>query len=141
HRTIQPEGRVTLRQSLITRNPNVAVYNNGGTVRLLQSTMADNVGFFGAALLNTASGVVSIIQSTFAENLYDTGAIFTYGRLEITASEFKGNGSLEQHFASAIFVAGGSVDVTKTTFVQNAADGSTIFLSAASVVITNMRPR
>src|SRR5215469_4599836 len=41
------------------------------------------------------------------------------------------------HEASAIFVAGGTVHVTKTKFDQNAADGSTIFLDTGSVDITN----
>src|SRR5262249_54875203 len=129
-------GTVTLLQSLIARSFGVVVYNNGGTVKMLQSTMADNLSGLGLSLfLNTASGIVSVIQSTFVENSPDMGVIFTEGQVEITQSQFNHNRS--RHDASAIFVAGGTMRITETTFAQNIADGTTIFLSAGSLTIAD----
>ena len=114
--------------------PGGAAVNDGGTLNLFDSTIANNFAGKGGAVLNQG-GTLNLSNSTFTNNqATNGGAIFNQGGT-VTASNSAFSGNLVQSPAflpwswtieahgGAILNAGGSVDLQDCVFAGNRAQG------------------
>ncbi len=136
-------GSVRIVQTEISGNlaaDGAGLFNNSGTVRLQQSMVLSNhvPGCCGAGgLSNRGHGDVTIEETTFAQN----GESFGDGAAVVTEGTMEITRSQFTEppgafGAGAIHVLGGTAHVTKTTFLRNAADATgAIHLSSGSLTI------
>ena len=128
-------------------NAGGAIYNNGGTLTVTNSTFNSNKANWGGAIYSTTN--LAITSSTFTDNHANTdngGAIFSEGNLTVTSSTFTGNtayngygGAIDSisnltvtcstftnNYASiggAIYSDGNTLNITSSTFTNNHASG------------------
>ena len=99
-----------------------AIYNNGGVVNIVRTTIVQNFASGGGGLSNS-DGTVNVSRSTFARNgggVEDGGLRTNGGNVRITQSRFSENTAF--HGAGGMGVRGGTVFVTTSTFQGNGAD-------------------
>jgi len=74
---VEDQGAVTVRDSAFVENAGTggtAIFNNGGTTGVINTTFAQNVtAFFGDGAVLNVTGTVTLINSTFAENISQGG--------------------------------------------------------------------
>ena len=128
----------------LTASQGGGLYNNGGTVTLMDSTFSGNSAsaeitnkeitsssgpsYSGGAIYNT--GVLTISNSTFSGNsAASEGVIYNAGILTITNSTFSGNNAAS---GGAIYNAG-TMTITNSTFSGNSAvSGGGLFNNSAA---------
>ena len=121
-------GVVTIANSTFISNaglPGGGLVNNNGAVTIIGSVFDSNraPGLFvpGSALAN--SGELTIVRSTFSNNVGDGAALATTnGVVRINRSRFSKN--FAGHIVGGLYILGGVVLMTETTFDGNGADGA-----------------
>lgn len=103
-----------------------AIYNNGGTVSVVDSTFTGNTAAQGGAIYNNG-GALTVTGSTFTGNTIASGfggAILIWsGTLNVTDSNFTNN-TVVSGEGGAINIQGGTVTVTGSTFTGNTASAT-----------------
>jgi len=135
---IANSGTLTVTHSAITDNQaigNGGIDNLDGTVTIIHSTIAHNVGGHDSGgLFNSMAGTVRITGTTFASNGADgAGAIFNFGRLTVTNSSFTDNNAF--FTGTGTIQNGGLLEVTNTTFARNVT--TSFGFSVVGVAIAN----
>ena len=118
---------------------------NGGTLSVINVTLARNVAFNGGALYNGA-GTLSVTNSTFSSNgAFHGGAILnSVGSVTVTNSTFSSNNAANSSSSlgrgGAIY-NGGALSVTNSTFSGNSAYNggaiATVIGYNATLTVTN----
>ena len=115
-----------------------AIYNNGGTLTLIESTLRNNTAKNGGGIFNHA-GEITIHHSTFSHNNAQAlgGAIWSINPLTVTHSIFSANNAVQD--GGAMYLSnGGNID--QSTFHSNTASvGGAISIAGdrEPVFITN----
>lgn len=84
---------------------NAAAIENSGSCRIINTTFKDNLAQRGGAIMNNDNGILEIEDSTFDSNTCTS------------------NGGYYARRGGAIFIQGGSVKITDSTFTGNKAGG------------------
>jgi hypothetical protein len=131
--------------SYATNESGGAIYNDAGTLTVIQSTFTNNVAFNGGAIYN-AAGTVAIQQSSFSNNsaAYEPGsdgggAIYNTGTLNIDASTFTNNrtGLGGGGMGGAIYSSGVSIIQTSRFIGNYGNQGAGIYNSNVMTVTEN----
>ena len=119
---ISNPGTLTLTNTSISDNIGTAIYNEGGTLTVRDSVMADNTSRDnGGAIYNRSRGSVTVTNSSFSGNTGNIGgAINNFGDVAIfmiSNSTFDGNRSTR--WGGAIAASGKLVEIADTTITNN----------------------
>jgi hypothetical protein len=105
-----------------------AMYNEGGTVTLWRTTVANSDGSigFGGGVVTNLGGSLTVLDSLFdANRAFDGGsAILSDGesaKLQIARSRIQNNSAL---FSAAVVVRAGTVSIAGSTFFENVSQSS-----------------
>jgi hypothetical protein len=117
---------ITLSDGNAGSGPGGAIYNNGGTLNLYNSSFKNNLSsnLGGGVIFNSGNGKVNITNCTFINNLAQGtngygGAIYNRnGTLNITGSNFSANSADELGGAIYNYQAQSTV-ITGSTFISN----------------------
>jgi len=99
------------------------IYNWGGTLTIVDSTVTGNSADFGGGI-NNLDGVLTMINSTVTGNstgYFGGGIYMNGGTLTVTGSTFTGNLAAD---GGGIFQSEGTLNVTNSTFTGNSTDSS-----------------
>jgi hypothetical protein len=115
-------GTVNILNSTFDGNGEGGVFNDHGTLSMIDSALVGTSSRFDAALFNEA-GLVQITRTIFDRNLPDVAVIYTTGGdVRISQSTFTNNFAI--HGTGGLRVLGGVASVIQTTFARNAGDGT-----------------
>jgi hypothetical protein len=117
-----------------------AVFNQGGTITLSQTTIAENMAHYGAGGLVINGGTATIADSTLADNWSDntdSGGLANYGgQVRIARSLVIGNSAF--HEVGGLYTEGGTMTIMRTTIAGNFADGAGgLWIESGTVTITD----
>jgi hypothetical protein len=115
--------RLTLRNGFTGVFEGGGIFNNSGTLTLIDSILNRNSAALCAGLLNN-NGTVTIIHTTFDGNE--------------TTQNFPGGGLCNGlSLGDNVFFEGGTVTIANSTFVHNIADGSGGLFNRGTMTLTN----
>jgi hypothetical protein len=115
--------RLTLRNGSVNVFEGGGIFNNSGTLTLIDSILTRNRALRCAGLLNN-NGAVTIIHTTFDGNQ--------------TTSNFPGGGLCNGlSLGDRLLFEGGTVTIADSTFVHNIADGSGGLFNRGTMTLTN----
>jgi hypothetical protein len=133
-------GRLSLVDSLIADNlagsgDGGGLHNDGGTVGIVTTTFAGNLGFHDGGIAN--NGVMTVTESLFTGNHARLGgAIENLGALTVTNSTFTEN--VAPQISGGAIQNGGTLVVANSTFFDNGSTtGADIANSNGVVYVTN----
>ncbi len=128
-------GTVTVSDSTLADNSAVSsgggIYNNGGTLTLSDSTLANNsASYYGGGICNYL-GTLTVSDSTLADNSasFSGGGIYTFqGTVTVSDSTLSGNSAFIGS-GGGIYNGGGTLTVSDSTLANNSAsyDGGGIY--------------
>ena len=121
-------GNLTIDNCTIEGNASAfggGVFNDNGTLTIIESTIADNDGDSSGGAIYNFLGAVDVFGTVFSSNNVGSGSgggIFNdSGTLSITDSTFSGNTTGNR--GGGLFNGGGTVEVFGSTFLANTAIG------------------
>ena len=121
-------GNLTIDNCTIEGNASAfggGVFNDNGTLTIIESTIADNDGDSSGGAIYNFLGAVDVFDTVFSSNNVGSGSgggIFNdSGTLSITDSTFSGNTTGNR--GGGLFNGGGTVEVFGSTFLANTAIG------------------
>jgi CSLREA domain-containing protein len=135
--------KLTIANGLSTGAAGGGIYDDGGTVNVINSTFSGNsASGDGGGILNNG-GTVSVTNSTFSGNSSSTGAVGggisneNGGTVNVTNSTFSGNSA--GHQGGGIFNFGGIANVANSTFSGNSVSnsGGGLYNNSGTMNVTN----
>jgi hypothetical protein len=138
-------GAVTLLDSTLSSNTTymdgAGVYSQGGTVTVSNSTLSDNIATYTAGGVYNAGGTVIVSNSTFSDNsgdpLMSSYAGGIYNTGTLTISDSTFANNSAEASGGAIFHGSGTLTITNSMFSDNSARVGGGIISAATLIIDN----
>ena len=135
-------GNLTLHQTTLSggniSSKGGAIFNEGGTVTVSNSTLSGNTAARGGGAIYNR-GTVTVSNSTLSGNtvsLHHGGAIFNIGTLTVSNSTLSGN--VADEHGGGIFNSGGTATVSNSTLSGNTtAKGGGIYNYEGTVTVSN----
>jgi hypothetical protein len=140
-------GTLTVTNSTISENSAAyggGIFNEGGAVTLIDSTLSDNDAYMEGAGVYSQGGTVTVSNSILSNNMasYTGGGIYNAGgTVAVENSTFSDNSGdpLMSSYAGGIYNAGGTLTISDSIFSNNSAhdSGGGIFHGSGTLTITN----